>query len=123
MLLVEDNPTNQFVARRLLEKAGCRVEIVNNGAEALDRVRTQPYAVVFMDCQMPVMDGYEATRRIRQLDGPVAAIPIVAMTAHAMAGDRERCLESGMSDYMSKPLKPDVLTASLRRALGQTQPA
>jgi PAS domain S-box-containing protein len=122
VLLVEDNPTNQFVARRLLEKAGCRVEIVNNGAEALDRVRTQSYAVVFMDCQMPVMDGYEATRRIRQLDGPVAAIPIVAMTAHAMAGDRERCLESGMSDYMSKPLKPDVLAASLRRALGHTQP-
>ena len=122
VLLVEDNPTNQFVARRLLEKAGCRVEIVNNGAEALDRVPTQPYAAVFMDCQMPVMDGYEATRRIRQLDGPVAAIPIVAMTAHAMAGDRERCLESGMSDYMSKPLKPDVLSAALRRALGQTQP-
>jgi PAS domain S-box-containing protein len=117
VLLVEDNPTNQFVARRLLEKAGCLVEIVNNGAEALDRVVTRPYAAVFMDCQMPVMDGYEATRRIRQLDGPVRHIPIVAMTAHAMAGDRERCLECGMSDYVSKPLKPEVLHAALRRAL------
>jgi PAS domain S-box-containing protein len=120
VLLVEDNPTNQFVARRLLEKAGCRVEIVNNGAEALDRLLTQTYGVVFMDCQMPVMDGYEATRRIRQLDGPVASIPIVAMTAHAMAGDREKCLETGMSDYVSKPLKPEILIAALRRALGQT---
>ena len=119
VLLVEDNPTNQFVARRLLEKAGCRVEIVNNGAEALDRLRTQAYSAVFMDCQMPVMDGYDATRRIRQMDGPVATVPIVAMTAHAMAGDRERCLEAGMSDYVSKPLKPEVLHAALRRALGQ----
>jgi PAS domain S-box-containing protein len=117
VLVVEDNPTNQFVARRLLEKAGCRVDVVNNGAEAVERLGTQKYAVVFMDCQMPVMDGYEATRRIRQMNGAVAAMPIVAMTAHAMAGDRERCLESGMSDYVSKPLKPEVLAAALRRAL------
>jgi PAS domain S-box-containing protein len=118
VLLVEDNPTNQFVARKLLEKAGCRVEIVNNGAEAVERLGTSTYRVVFMDCQMPVMDGYEATRRIRQMDGPVATVPIVAMTAHAMAGDRERCLDAGMSDYVSKPLRPDVLNAALRRALG-----
>jgi PAS domain S-box-containing protein len=118
VLLVEDNPTNQFVARKLLEKAGCRVDIVNNGAEAVERLRATAYQVVFMDCQMPVMDGYEATRRIRQMDGPVASVPIVAMTAHAMAGDRERCLDAGMSDYVSKPLRPAVLNAALLRALG-----
>jgi CheY-like chemotaxis protein len=117
VLLVEDNPTNQFVARRMLEKAGCRVEVVVNGAEAVARLAEQAFAIVFMDCQMPVMDGYEATRRIRQMSGPVAAVPIIAMTANAMAGDRERCLESGMSDYVSKPLKPALLLEALHRAM------
>jgi len=117
VLLVEDNPTNQFVARRMLEKAGCRVDVVVNGAEALERLQEHTFAIVFMDCQMPVMDGYEATRRIRQMSGPIAAIPIVAMTANAMAGDRERCLEAGMTDYVSKPLKPALLAEALHRAM------
>ncbi len=117
VLLVEDNPTNQFVARRMLEKAGCHVEVVANGAEALERLKNRTFAIVFMDCQMPVMDGYEATRRIRQMSGPVAAVPIIAMTANAMAGDRERCLEAGMSDYVSKPLKPALLHEALHRAV------
>jgi CheY-like chemotaxis protein len=117
VLLVEDNPTNQFVARRMLEKAGCRVQVVVNGAEAVERVKVQTFAIVFMDCQMPVMDGYEATRRIRQMSGPIAGVPIIAMTANAMAGDRERCLESGMTDYVSKPLKPALLTEALQRAM------
>ena len=117
MLLVEDNPTNQFVARRMLEKAGCRVDVVANGAEALRRLQEQTFITVFMDCQMPVMDGYEATRRIRQMRGPIAAIPIVAMTANAMAGDRERCLEAGMTDYVSKPLRPALLAAAVHRAM------
>jgi CheY-like chemotaxis protein len=115
VLVVEDSQTNQFVAQRFLQKLGCRVELANNGAEALERVRAEAFDVVFMDCQMPVMDGYEATRRIRQLERG-RNLPIVAMTAHAMTGDREKCLAAGMDDYVSKPLKSDLLLAVLRRA-------
>jgi PAS domain S-box-containing protein len=114
-LLVEDNPTNQFVARKFIEKAGCVVEVASNGAEALEIIATTDFDIVFMDCQMPVMDGYEATKRIRQ--GRLAHVPIVAMTAHAMKGDRERCLAVGMTDYLSKPLKPAVVTEMIERVL------
>ena len=114
-LLVEDNPTNQFVARRFIEKAGCVVDVAANGAEALERIAARDYDLVFMDCQMPIMDGYEATKRIRQ--GRLASVPIVAMTAHAMKGDRERCLAVGMTDYLSKPLKSETVAEMVERVL------
>jgi CheY-like chemotaxis protein len=117
-LLVEDNPTNQFVARRFIEKAGCVVDVAANGAEALECIASRDYDLVFMDCQMPIMDGYEATKRIRQ--GRLAAVPIVAMTAHAMKGDRERCLAVGMTDYLSKPLKSETVADMVERVLRVT---
>jgi CheY-like chemotaxis protein len=114
-LLVEDNPTNQFVARRFIEKAGCTVEVASNGAEALEKIAAEDFDVIFMDCQMPIMDGYEATKRIRQ--GRLSSVPIIAMTAHAMKGDRERCLAVGMTEYLSKPLKPNAVAAMIERVL------
>jgi PAS domain S-box-containing protein len=117
-LLVEDNPTNQFVARRFIEKAGCTVDVAANGAEALEMIAATDYDIVFMDCQMPVMDGYEATKRIRQ--SRLAQVPIVAMTAHAMKGDRERCLAVGMTEYLSKPLKPEAVAETIDRMLRLT---
>jgi PAS domain S-box-containing protein len=122
VLVVEDSQTNQFVARRFLEMLGCDVELAGNGAEAVARVQAGAFDVVFMDCQMPVMDGYEATSRIRQLECG-RHLPIVAMTAHAMAGDREKCLAAGMDDYVSKPLKSEDLLAALRRASREPMPA
>jgi PAS domain S-box-containing protein len=118
VLLVEDNPTNQFVARRFLEKAGCQVELAANGAEAVARASERAFDVIFMDCQLPVLDGYEATRQIRA-GTTCAAVPIVAMTAHAMTGDREKCLAAGMNDYVPKPLKPELVAAALSRALAK----
>ncbi|HEX4621192.1 MAG TPA: response regulator, partial [Myxococcaceae bacterium] len=94
---------------------GYEVETVSSGVAALDAMRDGRYAAVLMDCLMPEMDGYEATRRIRELDGPERHIPIVALTAAAMAGDRERCLAAGMDDYVSKPLDLDLLDAALVR--------
>jgi CheY-like chemotaxis protein len=90
------------------------VEVVANGIQAVEAVRTRVYDAVFMDCQMPVLDGYEATRRIRA-SGEGGLVPIVAMTAHGLAGDRERCLAAGMSDYMTKPLSPESVAGVVRR--------
>ena len=89
-----------------------------NGAEALERIAARDYDLVFMDCQMPIMDGYEATKRIRQ--GRLASVPIVAMTANAMKGDRERCLAVGMTDYLSKPLKSETVAEMVERVLRVT---
>ncbi|MDP6940506.1 MAG: response regulator [Planctomycetota bacterium] len=114
VLLVEDNKVNQQLALKMLEKIGLSAEARKNGAEALDAAREQHWDLILMDCQMPVMDGYEATRRIRALRGANRNLPIIAMTAHAMIGDREKCLVSGMSDYMSKPI-------SQKRLLGIVQ--
>ena len=100
------------------EKAGCVVDVAANGAEALERIAARDYDLVFMDCQMPIMDGYEATKRIRQ--GRLASVPIVAMTAHAMKGDRERCLAVGMTDYLSKPLKSETVAEMVERVLRVT---
>jgi signal transduction histidine kinase/CheY-like chemotaxis protein len=115
ILLAEDNVTNQRVAMRFLEKLGCVVDVVPNGAEAVARVQEKRYDLLLMDCQMPVMDGYEATGAVRRLGGRAASLPIVALTAHAMEGDRERCLAAGMDDYLTKPVKFDVLDAMLKR--------
>jgi len=112
ILLAEDNPVNQKVAVRLLEKRGHRVVVVETGKRALEMVNQQSFDVVLMDVQMPVMDGLQATAAIRQREMTSGKhIPIVAMTAHAMAGDKERCLQAGMDDYISKPLHVDEFLA------------
>ncbi len=117
VLLVEDNPVNQVVARRALQTLGCRVDLARDGQECIDACRTRSYDAIFMDCQMPVMDGYEATRIIRQEIRGGARIPIIAMTANAMQGDRDRCLAAGMDHYVSKPFKKETLAEVLRVVL------
>nr|WP_293247040.1 response regulator [Panacagrimonas sp.] len=107
VLLVEDNEINQEVATELLQRAGVVVDLARNGREAVERASRSEYDVVLMDVQMPVMDGLEATRRIRALDSSSASVPIIAMTANAMAEDRQRCLDAGMNDHLGKPV--DVL--------------
>jgi len=116
LLLAEDNPINQKLAVVLLQKAGYSVDAVDTGAEAVEKVQVNDYSAVLMDVQMPEMDGLEATQQIRELEKTTGRhIPIIAMTAHAMRGDRERCLEAGMDDYVSKPLEPKVLFSALDR--------
>ena len=111
VLVAEDNETNQFVAQRTLAKAGFACDIAANGREALQALQKEHYDLVLMDCQMPDMDGFEASRRYRQMEqeqgvDPAKQMPILALTANAMQGDRERCLEAGMTDYLSKPINP-----------------
>ncbi|MDH3601690.1 MAG: response regulator, partial [Candidatus Tectomicrobia bacterium] len=116
VLLAEDNSVNQKVAIRMLEKLGCRVDAVANGQEALEASAQHPYALIFMDCHMPEMDGYAATRAIRTREAQTGGhIPIIAMTASAMPGDDEQCLAAGMDDYMSKPAQPKNLWAILQK--------
>ncbi|PWQ94691.1 response regulator [Leucothrix arctica] len=112
ILLVEDNKINQMVARKLLEKQGCKVTIANNGIEALDEIQNSEFDLVLMDCQMPIMDGFEATRNIRQSGND---IPIIALTANAQNSDRDACLEAGMNDFLSKPFDPPTLFEMIRR--------
>ena len=112
VLLVEDNPVNQLVAKGMLAKLGCRVEVALQGAEALSLLEGQAFDLVLMDCNMPVMDGYEASRRIRQ-DGRWRDLPIVALTANAMPEERERCRAAGMDDYLAKPFRREELLALL----------
>ena len=119
VLLAEDNPVNQKLARYLLGKLGCEVDVANNGMEALERWTERPYDAIFMDCQMPGVDGYEATRQIRASGNRGGTIPIIAITASSMVGDRERCLAAGMTDYVSKPLVPRELQRVLETALSQ----
>jgi CheY-like chemotaxis protein len=103
ILLVEDNLVNQRITQRLLEKAGFQVGVAANGRLAVEAFQNSHYDLILMDCQMPEMDGYEATQAIRHIEGSQEHIPIIAITAHAMEGDREKCLACGMDDYLSKP--------------------
>ena len=114
VLLVEDNPINQMVAQKMLEKIGLESTLAGDGQEALDKLEQGRFDAVLMDCQMPVMDGFEATRRIRE-QGALFDLPVIAMTANVMEGDREKCIEAGMNDYIGKP----VVEADLKKTLAR----
>ncbi|MCA8973399.1 MAG: response regulator [Planctomycetes bacterium] len=118
VLLAEDNAVNQRVAVQMLERIGCDVTLAANGEEALGLLAGRCFDVVLMDCQMPVMDGFEATRRIRRLGVPWSDVPIMALTANAMATDRQRCLDAGMDDHLTKPIRLAVLHEALHRWCG-----
>jgi len=122
ILVVEDNPVNQAVAEGMLARRGHPVDIAQNGREAVEAVSQGRYAAVLMDCQMPEMDGYQATAEIRRREGEGPRIPIIAMTAHSMQGDRERCLAAGMDDHLPKPLRGDALDSALSRWLPAPSP-
>ena len=115
ILVAEDHLMNQRVMLRMLSRLGFSADAVCNGAEAVAAITRSPYDIVLMDCQMPELDGYEATRRIRSSGGRFRSTPIIAVTANAMAGDREKCLASGMSDYMSKPVMAQTLATTLEK--------
>ena len=118
VLVVEDNLVNQLVAVGLLRKRGLEVEIAVNGREALEMHRRSPYDAIFMDCQMPELDGYDTTREIRRREGSDHRTPIIAMTASTMPGDQERCLAAGMDYYTGKPVKPAGLDYVIAQSLG-----
>ncbi|OPY14560.1 MAG: Autoinducer 2 sensor kinase/phosphatase LuxQ [Syntrophus sp. PtaB.Bin001] len=127
ILLVEDNPVNQTLSAAMLEYFGCNADVADDGLEALEKVATNQYDLILMDCQMPRMDGYEATEAIRKQEadagtsGEARHTPIIALTAHALEGDREICLMAGMDDYLSKPFKADELNSILSRWLNPVQ--
>ena len=114
VLVAEDNPTNARIAERMLTSFGMEVRIARNGREAVEAFLERPPHLIFMDVQMPELDGMAATQEIRKLEGG-ADIPIIALTAHAMKGYREQCLEAGMNDYFTKPLRRADLSEALRR--------
>ena len=111
--MADDNHINQKVAMAMLASLEGTVDVVGNGLEAVEAVMRSPYDVILMDIQMPEMDGLDATRKIRELPGSASEIPIIALTANAMKGDREKYLASGMNDYVSKPIDPNVLFGTI----------
>jgi len=121
VLVVEDNAVNQRVAIRMLERLGLRADVAGNGREALEMALLAPYDVIFMDCQMPEMDGYESAAEIRRREGPNQRVTIIAMTADVLKGSRERCLEAGMNSFISKPVKLDDLIKALQQKITSTE--
>jgi CheY-like chemotaxis protein len=119
ILMAEDNRINQRVGKLILQKAGYAIDLVSDGIEALEAHRQTPYDLILMDCQMPAMDGFEATRQIRALDTPQPVI--VAVTANALVGERERCLAAGMDDYLSKPFQADQLISIVAKWAGRQE--
>jgi CheY-like chemotaxis protein len=125
VLVAEDNEVNQIVVNEILTKAGIGCEIVSDGRSALEAIERTHFDLVLMDCQMPVIDGFEATREIRRREATravngkkVERLPIIALTANAMKGDRERCLEAGMDGYTMKPINPQNLLRSIETMIG-----
>jgi len=124
VLVAEDNVVNQRVAVRLLETLGCSVDVAGSGVEAIKMLEAGEYDLVLMDCQMPEMDGYEATREIRRRESRAGGrTKIVAMTAHALAGDREKCVEAGMDDFVTKPVRRDTLADVIDRFVVERDPS
>ncbi len=120
ILLAEDNPVNQLLAVRVLEKRGHRVEVAVNGRDALDKLQLSDFDLVLMDVQMPDMDGFEATTTLREKEGTTGRhLPVIAMTAYALQGDRERCLAAGMDDYVGKPIDVKNLFESIERVMDE----
>ena len=116
VLLVEDNQINQMVAQKMLEKIGLESTLAHDGQQALNMLEQNTYDAVLMDCQMPVLDGFEATRRIREQEA-LKTLPVIAMTANVMEGDREKCIAVGMNDYIGKPVVEAALKKTLARWL------
>jgi CheY-like chemotaxis protein len=121
LLLAEDNPVNQEVGVEMLRELGYTVDLVDNGRDAVDAFRRGEYAAVLLDCQMPLLDGYETAKAIRQHEGAAKHTPLIAVTAYALTGDRERALAAGMDDYLAKPLSLDALSGTLRRWLAKPE--
>jgi CheY-like chemotaxis protein len=121
VLLAEDDPVNRMVAQHQLRSLGYRVTVVENGREVLAALEQGGVDAVLMDCQMPELDGWEATREIRRRERAGEHLPIIAVTAHALEGDRQRCLEAGMDDYVAKPYREKMLGAVLERWLGRRE--
>lgn len=113
ILMAEDNAINQRVGKLILQRAGFLIDLVADGSEAVIAHSRHPYDVILMDCQMPIMDGFEASRKIRELDGKQPVI--IAVTANALVGERERCLEAGMNDYLSKPFQAEQLVGVIKK--------
>jgi len=114
ILVVDDVSFNQILMQKLLEPYGAQIQLAANGQEAVDQFKSKPFDLILMDCQMPVMDGFEATQKIRKLDGGKDT-KIIALTADAMIGDREKCLSSGMDDYLNKPVRPNEIKEMIEK--------
>ncbi|MFL6448908.1 MAG: response regulator [Bryobacteraceae bacterium] len=121
ILMAEDNPINQRVGTLILQRAGFVIDVVSDGNEAVAAHTANPYDLILMDCQMPLMDGFEASRQIRTLKSKQPVI--IAVTANALAGERERCLRAGMDDYLSKPFQAEQLVAVVKKWTSQTDSA
>jgi CheY-like chemotaxis protein len=119
VLIAEDNRMNQKVAQLMMRKLGLQPDVVSSGAEALEALEHKSYDLILMDCQMPGMDGFTVTARIRAREAGGRRTPIIAMTAYAMQGDRERCLQAGMDEYVTKPIQIAEVTQVIERALGR----